>query len=181
MTYARTLPHFGTPTLEQIGKSLIADHLNRVAALQEPYPCTVTLPHFIKRDLGAAIEAGRCTVTASAKWFLTKNDLIIIDVVRLMDKPNHYILIDINGNERHTYSGLSTLAVAWHDFGDTWEKLSPVMRLALRHLAGDVDHKPRWNTLRGLDSRGLIADGQLTPFALDLYRQHKPEFEHGTN
>lgn len=161
------------PTLEQIGKHLIADHQKKVVALAEQYPCTVTLEHFVKRDLGEAIEAGRCTVTCNHRIFANLPPLTVVDV-RVEAKC--YTIVTAAGHEYVTYYSQEQLTVTWIDFGDTWAKLSPAMRRGLRYLAGDKSPKPRRNTLKALESRGLIVNGVITPVALALYRQNRKEF-----
>lgn len=161
------------PTLEQIGKSLVADHRKRVAALAEEYPCTVTLEHFVRRDLGAAIEAGRCTVTMGHRIFGSSLPRVTISDVRYADKC--YAITTTVGREWETYYGQETLEVIWHDFGDTWKKLSPAMRRGLRYLAGEKERKPRRSTLKALESRGHILNDVITSVALELYRQHRKE------
>ncbi len=126
---------FKTPTLEQIGKSLIADHQRRLDALAEPYPSTVTLPHFVKRDLAAAIEAGRCTVTCTHPVFSSAPRLVVVDVRQ--ESGNYFVIVTAGGREWVSRSALTTVAVTWIDFGDTWAKLSWPMRWAIRHLAGE--------------------------------------------
>jgi hypothetical protein len=177
---------FKTPTSEQIGKSLVADHLKKVAALAEPFPSTVTLEHFVKRDLGAAIEAGRCTVTYPHPVFSSMPGLTVVDIRQEMS--NYFVVVTVGGREWVSRSARTTVAVTWIDFGDTWAKLSLPMRRALHILATDSPSllaergsggevaKPRPNTLRALESRHLLIDGQLTPSALALYCQNRKEF-----
>jgi len=177
---------FKPPTSEQIGKSLVADHLKNLAALAEPFPSTVTLEHFVKRDLGAAIEAGRCTVTYPHPVFSSMPGLAVIDIRQ--ESSNYFVVVTAGGREWVSRSARTTVAVTWIDFGDTWAKLSLPMRRALHILAtgssslqaeresGGEVAKPRHNTLKALESRGLIANGQLTPSALALYCQNRKAF-----
>lgn len=167
---------FPVPTSEQIGKSLVADHQRNLAALAAPFPAAVSYAHFIKRDLAAAVEAGRCTVTMPHPAFASLPGVLVVDVVR-MDDSVGYIVATADGGQWNRY-GIGSLAVTWHDFGDTWEKLSPAMRRALYSLVVDSPVKPRWNTLRALEARGLVANDQLTPSARSLCQHHKGAFAH---
>lgn len=168
------------PSLEQIGKSLVADHLKKVAALAEEYPCTVTIEHFLKRDLAAAIEAGRCTVTCHHRIFGSSLPQLVVTDVRA--DGDCYTIVTRTGREWPSRFSQETFNVTWHDFGDIWSKLSHPMRWALRWLAGDAakgQHRPRRNTLKALESRGHLLNGVITPVALALYRQHRKEFVDG--
>lgn len=164
---------------EQMGKLLIEEHLADVAALAEPFPSTVSHAHFIKRDLGAAVEAGRCTVTMPHPAFASMPGMQVVDVRRTED-GHGYLVATSDGSEFKRYCK-GHLSVTWHEppTVDVWAQLSSPMQYALRYLAGDAPNwqdKPRWNTLKALQTRGLIHSGHLTTAARELYHAHRGDF-----
>lgn len=161
---------------ERLGQMLIAEHQADLAALAVPFPSSVSYAHFICRALGAAIEAGRCTVTMPHPLFASMPGVRVVDVAHLTD-GNGFLLTTFDGSQWKRYCK-GDLAVTWHEpQADAWTQLSPPMQNALRYLAGDCDHKPRWNTMRALQKRRLIRKGRITRSALALYRNHQQEFD----
>lgn len=161
---------------EALGKQMIAEHLADVAALAEPYPSTVSHAHFIKRDLAAAVEAGRCTVTMPHPVFANLPGVPVTDVLRT-DDGHGYILITRDGSQWKRYCK-GALSVIWHE-PDAWAGLTTPMKHALRWLAKDApagQPKPRANTLRALEKRKLVRKGKLVRSALALYKKHRGDF-----
>lgn len=161
---------------EQLGKLLIAQHEAEIAALAEPRPAKVTLAHFLLRNMNDDLAAGRCTVTCAHRIFASAPRLNVTQVRYRKGNSLPFIIVTEGNHEWQTYSGLEQLTVTWHDAADGWDHLSTPMRFALRFLAGDGGHKPRWNTLRALQQRGHVINGHLTPSAAALYAQHRQEF-----
>lgn len=184
----RSYPRFRRyATREQAALSQAADRAANAAALAETHPATVTLDHFIRRDLGAAIAAGRITVTGNNRVFGASGPRILVRDVRYIPGNYRRYFIVTDSREWETHYGGESLAVYWHDLAATWNRLTLPMRRALCILAnpdsplrtrggagGGVHHL----TLRALATRGLIVDSTLTPFAAAMYRQHKQELEH---
>jgi hypothetical protein len=161
---------------QRIGQMLIAEHLADVAALAEPYPSTVCHAHFIQRGLGAAVEAGRCTVTMPHHAFSSMPRVPVVDVLRTED-GHGFILVTRDGSQFKRYCR-GELAVTWHE-PDAWADLTTPMKQALRWLAKDApagQKKPRANTLRALEKRKLVRKGKLVRSALALYKNHRQEF-----
>lgn len=163
---------------ERLGKLIVEQHQAEIAALADPRPSTVTLAHFVRRNLGVAIAAGQCTVTCAHRLFHSLPRLTVYNVRYIPDNGRPFVIVTTTGDEWQTHYGGEELAVTWHNQPDGWDQLSWPMRYALRHLAGEGGHKPRWNTLRALQTRGHLCDGQLTPSALNLYRRHREAFAH---
>lgn len=165
---------------ERLGKRIVEEHLADVAALAEQFPASVSFAHFIKRDLGAAIEAGRCAITMPHPAFASLPGVPVVDVTHTDDGIG-YIVTTIDGS-RWTRYCKGSLAVTWHvtvnGQPDGWDKLSSPMQHALRALAGDCQHKPRWNTLRALETRGYLTAGRINPSGQLLYNQHRGDFAH---
>lgn len=165
---------------ERMGQAMIQDHLDDLAALAETHPATVSHAHFMKRDLAAAVEAGLVTVTMPHPMFSTVPGVPVVDV-RHTDDGRGFVLVTADRSEFKRYAK-GVLTVTWHELGDDWKKLTRPMQYALRYLAGDApatQPKPRKNTLKALESRSHWVNGQLTPRALALYRQHKQELGNG--
>lgn len=170
-------PRYGTR--EQIAHAYCQDQLAEAAALAELRPSTVTLAHFLLRNMNDDLAAGCCTVTCAHRLFASAPRLNVTQVRYLPGAVPAYILVTDNGYEWQTYSGLETLAVTWLDVPDDWDTLSIPMKFALRYLIGDFDRKPRWNTLRALETRGHVVDGHLSASGRSLYSQHRGEFANG--
>lgn len=170
----------------RMGQELVAKHQAEIAALAEAYPPIVRLPHFVRRDLAAAIAAHACTATWSHPvWGDKVPPLTVIDVQQ--QTSNYFVIKTADGREWVSRSGFTAVTVYWHDLAAIWNRLTLPMRRALCTLAnpdsplrtrggagGGVHHL----TLRALTTRGLLVDNTLTPFAAAIYRQHKSEFEH---
>jgi hypothetical protein len=163
-------------TREQIAHVYCQDQLAESVALAEPRPSTVTLAHFLLRNMNDDLAAGCCTVTCVHRLFASAPRLNVTQVRYLPGKMPAYIIVTDKGYEWQTYSGLEHLAVTWLDVPDDWDTLSQPMHLALKFLVGDYNHKPRWNTLRALEQRGHVADGTLTASGRSLYMIHREAF-----
>lgn len=173
-------PRYGTR--EQQAHAYCLNQLTNAAALAEPRPSTVTLIHFLLRNMNDDLAGERCTVTCAHRLFASAPRLNVTQVRYLPGKMPAYILVTDTGDEWQTYSGLETLAVTWLAVADDWDTLSMPMKFALRYLAGDFERserKPRWNTLRALEQRGHVADGQLTASGRSAYGQHRGDFADG--
>lgn len=166
------------PTREQIAHAYCQNQVSQAEALAEPRPTSVTLIQFFLRNMNDDLIAGRCTVTCAHRLFASCPRLNVTQVRYLPGIVPAYILVTEGNREWQTYSGLETLAVTWLDVPDDWHTLSMPMKYALRYLAGEGDHKPRWNTLRALEQRGHVVNGQISPSGQALYRQHREEFAH---
>jgi hypothetical protein len=168
---------------ERMGKLLIEEHQAELAALADPYPAIVTLAHFLRRDLGAAIADGRCAVTCPHRVFGSSLPPLTVIDVRKSTVNGGFVIITATGSW-NSFSPHEQLAVTWHDLTAQWKRLSWPMRYALRYVAGAAptwQGKPRANTLKALQKRGLLIDDQPTPTTLALHRQHLSEFEHVAN
>ncbi len=154
-------------------------HAEDIQRPANPFPATVTLADFVKRDLNRAIAAGQIAVECSHP--ITP---LLRCPVKAVERPSplkdHYFIDLVNGKRLTRWSGLGILYITWH--AREWKSLSWAMRYALRWFAGEGftgQKKPRTNTLRALEKRGLVVNKQATPFALSLYQMHKGEFEIG--
>lgn len=170
-------PRYGTR--EQIAHAYCQNQIAQAEALAEPRPSTVTLAHFLIRNMNDDLAAGCCTATCAHRLFASAPRLNVTQVRILPGPKPAYIIVTDDGYEWQTYSGLETLAVTWLAVADDWDSLSMPMKNALRYLIGDCDHKPRWNTLRALEQRGHVANGLLTASGRSVYSQHRGDFANG--
>lgn len=149
-------------------------HAEDIQRLADPFPATVTLADFVRRDLNRAIAAGECSVFRRHPH---KPDtwLSVYCVERPSPLQDHYVVTSMDVPVYHTWSGFGELRINWHV--NAWKQLSWAMKYALRFFAGDGGRKPRANTLKALTKRGLVVAGAATPAALNLYRLHRKEVE----
>lgn len=94
---------------DEVAKVRAKYDADQAAALVDPHPTSVSLPHFVERNMGAQIAAGECVVTMPKPC---SGEMIAIAEVHAPEsKRDCYRIIDVDGKSWTYFSAM--LTVQW--------------------------------------------------------------------